>query len=94
MATAKIPSKKEDSQTRVLNAFESFFSAKKNAEEEAKAHPEKAKSPAKKELRDKNITKVCASCGKEYHPTKNGYSQVSKYCSITCTKAGTSKKFY
>lgn len=84
MATAKKTTKKEDAQPKVLNAFEAFLSARKQAEAEAATKTEKTKAPAKKSLRDESITKICATCGKQYHPTRNGYSQVSKYCSQKC----------
>ena len=45
-------------------------------------------------IKNTNITKVCACCGKEYHPTKNGYENISKYCSQKCSYLMVSKKFY
>jgi hypothetical protein len=81
MATSKKNTKSEETKPKVQNAFEAYFSARKQAEETPK---EKPKAVDKEALRDTRITKVCATCGKDYHPTRNGYSQVSKYCSQKC----------
>lgn len=82
MATTKKKSTNEETKPKVQNAFEAFLSARKKPEETHKEQPQKVTE--KKSLRDERITKVCATCGKEYHPTRNGYSQVSKYCSQKC----------
>ncbi len=81
MATSKKSAKSEDTKPKVQNAFETYFAARKRAEESPKEEP---KAVDKNALRDTRITKVCATCGKDYHPTRNGYSQVSKYCSQKC----------
>ena len=81
MATSKKTSIKVEAQSKVLNAFDAYFASKKKAEE--KVSP--TVTAKKKSLRDESITKVCATCGKEYHPTRNGFAQVSKYCSQKCT---------
>lgn len=86
MATEKKITNKEEVRPKVLNAFESFLAARKVAEAGDKS--EKINAPAKKSIRNESITKVCATCGKEYHPTRNGYSLVSKYCSQKCTMNG------
>ena len=82
MATSKKNSKSEETKPKVQNAFEAYFSTRKKTEEAATEKPPEVVE--KKSLRDDRITKVCATCGKEYHPTRNGYSQVSKYCSQKC----------
>jgi hypothetical protein len=38
--------------------------------------------------RDLSITKVCATCGKKFHPKKNGYQLIAKYCNAACAKKG------
>jgi hypothetical protein len=81
MAISKKIIKPEDTKPKVQNAFEAYFSTRKIAEESPKEEPQDLD---KRALRDTRITKVCATCGKDYHPTKNGYSQVSKYCSQKC----------
>jgi hypothetical protein len=37
-------------------------------------------------IRDLNVTKECETCGKSYHPRKNGYQATSKFCSAECTR--------
>lgn len=81
IATSKKNTKSEDTKPKVQNAFEAYFSARKQA---GKTLKEKHKAVNKEALRGTRITKVCATCGKDYHPTRNGYSQVSKYCSQKC----------
>lgn len=90
MSTQKKSEKSEDSKPKVQNAFEAYFSTRKKAEESPKEEP---KVVDKHALRDTRITKVCATCGKDYHPTKNGYSQVSKYCSQKCAMNTVRGKF-
>ena len=75
---------------KVQNAFDAFFSERIKGEESPK---EESKILDKQALRDTRITKVCANCGKDYHPIKNGYSQVSKYCSQKCTMNSVRGKF-
>jgi hypothetical protein len=36
--------------------------------------------------KDFTITKVCDTCGKEYHPRKNGFQYTSRFCSRECYK--------
>lgn len=81
MATSRKSTKSGDAKPKVQNAFEAYFSAQKKAEE---SPADDTKVEHKLALRDTRITKVCATCGKDYHPTRNGYSQVSKYCSQKC----------
>ncbi len=90
MSTQKKSDKSEDSLPKVHNAFDAYFSARKKAEESPEEVP---KEIEKKAQRDTKITKVCASCGKDYHPTKNGYSHVSKYCSQKCAMSKLRGKF-
>ncbi len=37
---------------------------------------------------DYTITKTCAVCKKKYHPRKNGYELISRYCNNECSKMG------
>jgi hypothetical protein len=37
--------------------------------------------PADKDLR---ITKVCENCGKKFHPTRNSYAMLARFCSPEC----------
>jgi len=90
MVTSKKTIKFEEKKPKVQNAFEVYFNARKNAEDSAKEEP---KAVEKKAQRDTRITKVCATCGRDYHPTKNGYSQVSKYCSQKCAMSSLRGKF-
>ena len=90
MSKQKKSDKSEAGIPKVQNAFDAFFSARIKAEESPK---EDSKVVDKQALRDTRITKVCANCGKDYHPTKNGYSQVSKYCSQKCTMNSVRGKF-
>lgn len=86
--------KKAAAPPKVLNAFDAYFAAtKKKTEEIATSTPNSKKTVKKAPLRDESITKICANCGKEYHPTRNGYANVSKYCSQKCTMAKVSGKF-
>jgi hypothetical protein len=39
-------------------------------------------------LRDQKITKVCANCGEKYHPRKNSYQIISRFCSQACARRG------
>lgn len=48
----------------------------------------KTRTTVKKIRRDFNITKKCDFCGVEYHPKKNGYEMISRFCSMECTKKG------
>lgn len=36
--------------------------------------------------RDLTVTKECDTCGKKYHPRKNGYQTTSRFCSVECTR--------
>ncbi len=36
--------------------------------------------------RDLSITKKCDTCGKNYHPRKNGYQTTSRFCSAVCSR--------
>lgn len=36
--------------------------------------------------RDLTIIKVCDNCGQKYHPRKDGYEAMSRFCSQECTK--------
>lgn len=87
MAETKKIVKKQKAAPRVLNAFEAFFSSQNEAKAEEKEKNEATKPPAKRKSRDESITKVCTNCGKQYHPTRNGYAHVSKYCSPKCAMA-------
>ena len=90
MATSKKSVKSEEIKPKTQNAFEAYFSARKTPEEAPKEEPKVVDKPS---LRDTNITKVCATCGKDYHPTRNGYAQVSKYCSQKCAMANIRGRF-
>lgn len=81
MAISNKGTKPKDTKPTAQNAFEAYFSARKKAEESPKEEP---KVVDKQALRDTRITKVCANCGKDYHPIRNGYSLVSTYCSQKC----------
>ncbi len=41
--------------------------------------------------RDLSITKTCDTCGKQYHPRKNGYQTTSRFCSAVCARKGRNK---
>jgi hypothetical protein len=43
--------------------------------------------------RDTTITKVCATCGKQFHPRRSGYEMIAKYCSAACAKVARKKGF-
>jgi len=54
--------------------------------------PKKKVVVKKKETkRDLTITKECDYCGVSYHPKKNGYEMISRFCTIECTRNGKSK---
>jgi hypothetical protein len=58
--------------------------------------PRKIKTRAKEILgqesyRNLTVTLVCDTCKGEYHPRKNGYEYLSKYCSRPCTMIGLRK---
>ncbi len=36
--------------------------------------------------RDLSVIKVCETCGRQYHPRRNGYQTTSKYCSALCAR--------
>lgn len=36
--------------------------------------------------RDLSVTKNCDTCGKQYHPRRNGYQATSRYCSAPCSR--------
>lgn len=38
--------------------------------------------------RDLNIIKVCDWCKEQYHPRKNSYQIVSRFCSADCARKG------
>ena len=92
MVTPKKSTKKVEGSPKVLNAFDAYFATKKAKDESTVATNPKG-SLKKQSLRDESITKVCAACGKEYHPTRNGYAHVSKYCSQKCTMDKVSGRF-
>jgi hypothetical protein len=46
----------------------------------------------KESWRDLSIRKNCALCGKEYHPRKNSYQSISRYCSAICARSARKKK--
>ena len=48
----------------------------------------KAAVAVRKPRLDLTITKECDNCGIEYHPRKNGYEMISRFCSMECTKKG------
>ena len=89
MAASKKSTKKIEATPKALNAFDAYFALKNKTDELATVTKNKKKMP----LRDESITRICANCGKEYHPTRNGYANVSKYCSQKCTMAKVSGKF-
>ena len=41
--------------------------------------------------RDLKIIKVCDWCGEKYHPRRNSYQIVSRFCSAECSRKGTRK---
>jgi hypothetical protein len=47
----------------------------------------------KESWRDLSITKVCETCGKEYHPRKNSYQYVSRFCSQLCARKRRKNRF-
>jgi len=40
----------------------------------------------KESWRDLSITKTCQTCGKKFHPSKNGYQHSAKFCSAKCIR--------
>jgi hypothetical protein len=38
--------------------------------------------------RDMKVVKVCANCGEKYHPRKNSYQLISRFCSQECARQG------
>lgn len=38
--------------------------------------------------RDLSIVKKCDWCGDEYHPRRNSYQVVSRFCSAECSRKG------
>lgn len=41
--------------------------------------------------RDLDIVKTCDTCGEEYHPRKNSYQMISRFCSAECARKGRNK---
>ena len=41
--------------------------------------------------RDLKIIKTCDTCGEEYHPRKNSYQTISRFCSAECARKGRNK---
>lgn len=39
--------------------------------------------------RDLSMVKTCDFCHEEYHPRKNSYQILSRFCSAECTRKGT-----
>ncbi len=39
--------------------------------------------------RDLKMIKVCDWCKEQYHPRKNGYKMISRFCSPECSRKGT-----
>lgn len=48
----------------------------------------------KESWRDLTIIKICDTCGKEYHPRKNSYQAISRFCSAICAKKGRRKPLF
>jgi len=46
----------------------------------------KAEIQREKIWKDFTITKICDTCGKEYHPRKNGFQYTSRFCSWECSR--------
>lgn len=44
--------------------------------------------------RDLSVTKTCDTCGKSYHPRKNGYQATSRFCSAECSRKGRKSSFF
>ena len=38
--------------------------------------------------RDLSIVKACDGCKEEYHPRRNSYQVVSRFCSAECARKG------
>lgn len=43
--------------------------------------------------RDLTMIKICENCGRKYHPRRNSYQLISKYCSQSCVKEARRKRF-
>lgn len=41
-----------------------------------------------KKNRDLKMVKECDTCGEKYHPRKNSYQAVSRFCSAVCARKG------
>lgn len=50
-----------------------------------------AEIPGKESFRNLAVTKVCDTCGKGYHPRRNGYEHLSRFCCRPCTLIGLRK---
>jgi len=37
-------------------------------------------------FRDKSMIKICEFCGRKYHPRRNSYQALSRFCSQLCVK--------
>jgi hypothetical protein len=48
--------------------------------------PKKQEILGKESWRDLSITKFCDNCGMMYHPRKNSYQAVSRFCSQQCVR--------
>jgi hypothetical protein len=48
----------------------------------------KAPKNKKSVKRDLSVTKTCDTCGDEFHPRKNGYELISRFCSAECSREG------
>lgn len=44
--------------------------------------------------RDLKIIKTCDVCGDRYHPRKNSYQMISRYCSAECARKGIRNRLY
>ena len=55
---------------------------------------EKTEIKGKESWRDLTITKVCATCGNEYHPRNNSYQLISRFCSKVCARKGRNKPLF
>lgn len=42
--------------------------------------------------RDLSMIKVCSFCGQKYHPRKNSYQAISKFCSQVCMRKDRKKR--
>lgn len=41
-----------------------------------------------KKNRDLTIIKTCDTCGVKYHPRRNSYQTISRFCSAECARKG------